>query len=60
MLKEGLNNYLTPLFDFFSYFRIKRNEPFRLMAELYTGHLPYSQLEVSKLSWYGLGIYFKV
>lgn len=32
--------------------------PFMIIAEFYTGHLPYSTLEYQKVTLYGIGVYF--
>ncbi|MCB0803167.1 MAG: DUF1207 domain-containing protein [Flavobacteriales bacterium] len=42
---------------FFSSFK---DEPFRIVFEYYNGHIPYSQYEVEKVSWFGAGIYFYI
>lgn len=37
-----------------------KEELIRLVLEYYTGHLPYSQFEKSKIQWLGLGLYFNI
>lgn len=43
-----------------AYFTDSKNEPIRLVLEYYLGHLPYSQFETQKVSWFGAGIYFNL
>ena len=41
-----------------AYFTSNKDEPIRLVLEYYLGHLPYSQYESQKVSWFGAGLYF--
>lgn len=43
-----------------AYFAKSKQEPIRLLVELYTGNLPYSQFEDRQIEWLGLGLYFYI
>jgi len=43
-----------------AYHRPAKKEPVRIIAEYYTGHLPYSQFEQQKTEWLGVGLYFTI
>lgn len=43
-----------------AYFTDSKKEPIRLVLEYYMGHLPYSQFETQKVSWFGAGVYFYI
>jgi hypothetical protein len=41
-----------------AYYLSSKAEPVRIIIEYYTGYLPYSQYENSRIEWLGMGLYF--